>query len=403
MSTQNGSDADSLSKSAQDGAPREIVVEETPKKSHWIGRALFQFFCLLWLLPVVFMLVKNFQVWIIGASAWRPGGHCWADIFDSSLGNVWQTAHRLDVQSHDLVGALQFVAKALEVWFIIIATSLVYLYTMWLAERSEGLPVRYLTWPSEFSDITSIFSRSLWTVAYSTRNKDRRFVWQLPFFVIITVFLCVLCAVMGPSVAVVIIPSLQWISIPPAGNEVFNEVLSSSLPNANNLLNSIELQYGRGYRKGHFEEWCTEAELEAGKYSCTTATLGFALDTLIQEYTAFWNGYFQQENFGLVQELGVSSIMYNTTDQQASANTALFTPNRQLLRDVGKARNYVGLASLNWNDGALEDYSRYDKFKVFNRSLEMRIQRNGPMIGARPAFWEPGNNAAWTTYIDSDR
>lgn len=381
-------DAESLSKTTPDGSTKEIVAEhseEPLKEKSWLRRALFQLFCLLWLVPIVFMLVKNFQVWIIGASAWCPGGDCWADIFDKSLGNVWQTAHRLDTQSHDLVGGLQFVAKALEVWFIIIATSFVYLYTMWLAERSEGLPVRYLTWPNEFADITSIFSRSLWTVAYSTRNKDKRVLWGLPFFVAITVFLCVLCALMGPSVAVLIIPSLQWISIPPAGHQVFNEVSSASPPNPNLVMEYMKLQWGKGHEKGYFQQWCTEAELAAGKYSCTTTTLGTSLDSLIEEFTTAYYAAGQQQNYGLVQGWGVSSIMYNTTDQLISPSSALWTPNRQVLLELGLARSIVGKASRDQQvDGRdINEFQGYKNYALFNRSLEMRIQRNGPMVRSR--------------------
>ena len=54
-------------------------------------------------------------------------------------------------RNHNLLGGLQFVAKALEIWFELIAAALVYIVTMLLAGRKEGLPVGYLTRPSEFA------------------------------------------------------------------------------------------------------------------------------------------------------------------------------------------------------------------------------------------------------------
>lgn len=114
---------------------------EPTESRHVLRRTLFQLFCLAWLIPILYMLVRNWSTWILGASAFCPDGKCWADIFDLNTANVFKTARKLNKNSHDLIGALQFAAKALEVWFIIIASSLVFLYTMMLAEKKEGLPL----------------------------------------------------------------------------------------------------------------------------------------------------------------------------------------------------------------------------------------------------------------------
>ena len=126
-----------------DEGPRKSESTSGRQREHsplhrWMLRVVFQTFCLAWLVPMLFLLIKNFQTWIIGASAFCPDRHCWADLFDPDLSKVWSTEKRLDKESHDLAGALQFAAKALEVWFTVIAASFVYLYTMMLARKKEG-------------------------------------------------------------------------------------------------------------------------------------------------------------------------------------------------------------------------------------------------------------------------
>lgn len=69
------------------------------------------------------------QRYVIGASAWCPNGHCFPAIYaqDTYKDQVKATPlpAKHDRETHKLTGALQFVAKGLEVWSIIIATWLV--------------------------------------------------------------------------------------------------------------------------------------------------------------------------------------------------------------------------------------------------------------------------------------
>lgn len=278
---------------------------ESTESRHILRRALFQLFCLTWLIPILYMLVRNWTHWLVGASAFCPSGKCWADTFDVNAANVFDTARRLNKNSHDLIGALQFVAKALEVWFVIIASSLVYLYTMTLAEKREGLPVGFIAWPTEFSDLPSIFDKSLWSTAFSRQYRGSGLATRLQIFVALTVFLCLLCNVMGPAIAVLVIPSLQWVRAPTVGVGVFDQVTSNSPPDANALISDIGLQYG--------SRPCSVAQLTAGNYSCTANSLGQSLDAIIGNYldSAFAHG--SGSNYGLVQESGLSTVLYNWT------------------------------------------------------------------------------------------
>ena len=62
-----------------------------------------------------------------------------------------------DKNKHNLLGYLQLVSKALEAWFVLAAVRMVYALTMRIARRADGLPLRYATLTSEFTDITTLF------------------------------------------------------------------------------------------------------------------------------------------------------------------------------------------------------------------------------------------------------
>lgn len=164
-----------------------------------------QAFMLLWLVPVVALLVLNFQGSIIGASAWCFRGDCNVDHFSAT-----RNRHEEEQYSHDsrnLVGVLQVVAKALEVWFVFITFSLVFLATMSLAEHSRGLPNGYLTRAYQYADLSSLFERSLWKSFPLGRQKHDL---HIQGYIICTILLCLLCTLMGPATAVMAIPTLQW-------------------------------------------------------------------------------------------------------------------------------------------------------------------------------------------------
>ena len=120
--------------------PRAWVnrIPATSEKSPSIPRTrailrmtLSQLFGLTWLVPIIALLVLNYTDHIIGASVGcalkKDCNH------DSFAENAIQQAAKMDKKDHNILGTLQFVAKALEIWFMIIATCLVYDLTMLLA------------------------------------------------------------------------------------------------------------------------------------------------------------------------------------------------------------------------------------------------------------------------------
>lgn len=96
--------------------------------------------CVAWCVPAIVLLVLNFESYIVGASAWCPERYCpgIAVGINTSLSSLLAKA---DHDTHNFVGTLQFVAKALEVWFGYIAVTLVYAITSLLARNEHGLPI----------------------------------------------------------------------------------------------------------------------------------------------------------------------------------------------------------------------------------------------------------------------
>jgi len=187
--------------------------------------------------------------------------------------------HRFDHDDHNLLGALQLVAKALEVWFELIAGALVYLVTMLLAGKKEGLPIGYLTRPNEFSDLVGLLDPLLWSslprkgrmeVQPYHKRASRIRIWA---FILMTIALCVLCNLMGPATAVLVIPSLQWIE----AKKVYGGTFS--------YLNSAEPPSLTGAAMN--DTWnCSPANFTSNSYSCAAYDWADKLDAWATSWLA---------------------------------------------------------------------------------------------------------------------
>lgn len=179
---------------------RKFFTEE-PEQATFSTVLVLQIFALSWTVPIVALLVLNIKRHIIGASAWCPFGQCLPRVEDPDPTISRELPAVFDRQTHNLLGFLQLIAKALEVWFILIATWLVYLMTIRLAQKVRGLPIGYISRPSEFAEIPSLFDAQLWSTLRErgvngqsrTSKRARSRLWT---FILITVLLCVLCNLM---------------------------------------------------------------------------------------------------------------------------------------------------------------------------------------------------------------
>jgi hypothetical protein len=129
----------------------------------WEWPAISQILSILWLAPVCALLWLNFTGYVAGAGVGCMG-FCNLDLDQA-------TRLRLDSQNSDILGALQLVAKVLEVWFAVVAGCLVYDLSTLLSTKRDGLPLRHLFTHLQFADPRYIFSASAWT---ALKPKARR-------------------------------------------------------------------------------------------------------------------------------------------------------------------------------------------------------------------------------------
>jgi hypothetical protein len=356
-------------------------------KRGWLPTLLIQLACFLWLLPIVALLTLNFKNHIVGASAWCPDRDCYVGWFNPVRSVPLQNLRSFDKRDHNLLGALQFVAKALEIWFSLIAAALVYLITFLIAGKRDGLPVGYLTRPSEFANLPGLFDPLLWrtlpSVSRRNGNAERKsYRLRIHLFISFT---------MGPATAVLALPSLQWITTPLLGNKTFSTLNSGSPPS----LNSSWFFY--------YETNCTTADVESLKLSCTAEPFASKLDSWIESYLA--SGDY---NYGVAQQEGVK-FGINQTFTASSPNVLVQTysdltwwvPNRQLLSSLSDDYLTMNAVSIGYGAGnkSVSDILEMDTYAEYNRSVQMIIQRNGPTIGAIVQYYIDFSNATTTTVV----
>ena len=325
---------------------------------HWISHILN----LLWIAPIATLLWLNFSHHVIGASAWCPSGNCNAE---GNSENAVERANKLDRQDHNVNGALQFVAKALEVWFMFVATSLVYDMGIMFAKKGRGLPVGYLLTHLEFGDIRYIVNPLLWTSPLPRSQgvpEKRSRIIKLYIFACITAMLTILANLMGPAAAVLVLPTLQWVDTPRIMHETFHQTAVAQRPDGEDLFPG-----------------CSAEQLRNGNYSCTSDTHGPSLDEWASHNAASSRQFAQYDDGTIILGASQEAALAFTINGSASYDT-VWIPSRQVLRNMShnfqKLRGaYVELDPPEYPD------------REFNNSLQTILQRQGPSLGFHAAFY----------------
>ena len=327
---------------------------------------------LLWLAPIIALLVLNFNNHVIGASVWCPSGRCDSGAFDIE-GKAIERAEKLDRRDHDVLGGLQYVAKALEVWFMFVATGLVYDIALLFAKRWGGLPIGYLFTHLEFGDIRNLVNPTLWTspLPHDTQNKRGRSTLKLYLFAAFVAFLTLLTNFMGPAAAALVLPTLQWVDTDKIPVQQYIVTDAGSPPRGNTVLPG-----------------CTDAELQDRNYTCTSRTYGPSLDSFlasaassIQQGQLPW-GY---SDIKAASNEGLLTFQANLS--ASDGQELVWIPLRQTLRDL--SLDFINLQSTVYGDGMqVNETSNSQPRKEmirYNTSLETVLQRQGPAIGVQIA------------------
>lgn len=325
----------------------------------------------LWLAPIVVLLYLNLTSFSIGPSVSCRLGGCKADPLGSGDSN-W--AHKLDRNDHNTLGGLQLVAKALELWFLFVAISLVYSIAMILASRDGGLPIGLLTSPVEFADPRSLLEvfRAASRSPAQHKIKERALLkLGLYSFVIFLVFMCILVNLMGPAVAVLVLPTLQWVTLPYKAQHSFSTSGIGALPNGT---------LPGGQYQDIFPN-CTSGDIDERWYSCTTIPYAASLDSWDDAVVASDSNLISY--YSVAQSSGISPegdifFTFNTTKNPYDVAWA---PNRQTLREIS--------ADLDTFETASKDLTQNSAYRGYNRSLNTILKRKGPIFGALGNVYYP--------------
>ncbi|KAI4249797.1 MAG: hypothetical protein L6R40_000586 [Gallowayella cf. fulva] len=322
---------------------------------HWLSHIM----SLLWIAPIATLLWLNYSHYVVGASSWCPGHNCNAD---ANGDNAIERATKLDHNDHNVNGALQFVAKALEVWFFFVATSLVYDMGVMFAKKGRGLPVGYLLTHLEFGDIRYILNPLLWTSPLPHRTgvpEKRARIIKLYIFACVTAMLTILANLMGPAAAVLVLPTLQWVDTPRLMYQTFNGTGATEPPSGKDIFPD-----------------CSAAQLSARNFSCTAATYGPSLDAwAAQSISSTRQAVYNEGDGHIILGSSQASALQFTINATANSDVT-WVPSRQVLREMShdflKARGWYA----DWDEPEYPD-------REFNNSLQTILQRQGPSLGAQ--------------------
>ena len=407
------------SKSASRSSLIDALKRKTnlhPATRSWLSTVIIQTLVALWLVPIAVLLWLNFSSYRIGPILWCPQGPCSFNPFDVSS---VKTAQDSEGDARNLVGVLQLVAKALEGWFIGIASGFLYALTSYLVLRRTGLPLSLFMAYVEFSDFRILISGEFWKsikpLSTGTGRKRAALNWTNFSFLILVAMLCIVANLMGPAVAVLCVPRLQDMSTKTYPLRLF-QTLKSDTPPRGSLWASYE---------------CTEELLDDKNYTCTkmahapvfdawsTASTVFrdqdgTASTAVQDSTdpIIHNATIKASLLAVSQEEKVS-FTFNQT-----GGSEFWAPSRQMLRAISKdfehyhneVNNGKSLQPLfgpipymaeSMTD--LDTSKESDEyFQELSNSLETVLKRRGPALGAQINFVHY-DKFEWIDAKDSDR
>ncbi|GIZ44569.1 hypothetical protein CKM354_000776400 [Cercospora kikuchii] len=349
-----------------------------------------QLFCLAWTVPIVYLLVLNLQNHIVGASSWCPKQDCWVMPFHTQIG-VQAKMAKLAIRSRNFNSTLQYVAKILELWFVVVAGSFMYLLVMRLAQSRHGLSVRLLSVPNEFMNLLNSFDGALWRSLKVPHVFHSRLVWTL--VLLTSVVMGLLVNLMGPATATLILPSLKWMEV------TFNSL---------GWMYNVDTDVGPGERynrsDAEYDSNCHANALRLRRYSCATQwsrTLETWILSTINELVSVheyvtppkipteWTSY----------QRGLTLCLNSTVD--ASAEVSYWVPNRHVLTHLAKLRGSVHDISRGQSAKQIGmPEKQFQHLAVVNNSLGVQLRLDGVLLGAAQNLYE---GQPWTVKVDESR
>ncbi|GIZ37388.1 hypothetical protein CKM354_000083500 [Cercospora kikuchii] len=363
--------------------PQYHARSEEPRSISKFLAVFFQLLALLWVGGIGYLLYVNFKQHILGASAWCTFNTCFPQVWANDLKVPRALLVKFDRDTHNLLGGLQLAAKLAEIWFCLIAAWLVYLKTIQLAQSPQGLPIGYMLRHIEFANTLGLFHKLMWTTSAARRRHNGRH--RLVSYLCLTGLLCVLCNLMGPAVAVLLLPSLQWIDTQPEVTAQYDSFSAGASPEPHGFamtdaIRSRNLDWRR----------CVERRPMNDSFYVCSGVWANSLDAWFEAVFARQGG-----NTPVASAQNNISFTYNRTmiptiqaGPEAATSTSyqevLWVPNRQVLAALNDDLQFVkdmSMGKVPQNDIKLASRSSY------NHTVSTIIHRVGPALGAMIGSW----------------
>ena len=318
--------------------PSSSGAARAAKKRWWRWTVCFHhLICLLWLGPAITLVALNLRQLIVGASIGCFG--CQLNPFSTATS---QQEAKLNIRDREALGGLQLASKILEIWFVLVVSGILYDLLVIFSNGSNDFPLSLLVRYMQVGDIMSL--------RYYPKHTKKPKPW---IFVGVVAILCVAVNLMGPSTAILILPSLQWRTVGETSFGSFNGMASADPPRDTTLTNN-----------------CTAEALAAGQYSCTSNPYAQSLDQIVESLAGSLSQVGQTQIIfdPVISQEQQVSIMVNTTNADID-----WIPCRQVAREISDdyARYAKGVARLN----------KSSEYKTISNSLDTILVRNGPTIG----------------------
>ncbi|KAK0644140.1 hypothetical protein B0T16DRAFT_392542 [Cercophora newfieldiana] len=349
--------------------PQHTRPAATEREKYTAWRLLVDLASIAWIAPIVVAIYINANNWIVGrgvsCKSLHPNPYCRGGLFTADR---HQRLVVLNEEDRAILAALQLASKALETWFAIIATSIIFSVTMHLAKSPDGIPLGYLFTHVSFPDVLGLFDKSLWTSWAGTRRRES--VLRLWGFIFLVVLLCVTNNLMGPATAILIIPQINSHVITLPAKERFDETLAARSPAIANMLSE-----------------CNATELATGNFNCTSIYAS-SLDEMSSgsklRVEMFLRGWTPGP---IITEHDAMLFTLNAT-QSDVGSIIVWVPNRRALSEITadliEVEAVQGLYLPNDTSQVLATFGRKPDpvlFDHFNNTLDITLHRMSPSLG----------------------
>ncbi|KAK4442402.1 hypothetical protein QBC34DRAFT_25732 [Podospora aff. communis PSN243] len=355
-------------------AENSYFPQQTPRaprrERYTAWRLLIDLASIAWIVPIAFAIYVNKQSWVVGRGvscrSLPRNPYCSGGLFTADR---HERLAALNEQDKAILASMQIVSKALETWFSIIATSIVFSVTMHLARSPDGLPLGYLFTHVSFPDVLGLFNKELWVSWAGPRRRGS--VLRLWGFVLLVVILCITSNLMGPATAILIIPQIGSPVIEIPLTDRFDKISAALSPAVANMVPE-----------------CNPTQLAAGNFTCT-AIYASSLDEMssgsalrMGTFSRGWNpGPLVTEHDGVLFTLNATQI--------ANESFIVWAPNRRALKEI--TIDLVEVEAIQgryWPNDTSEVITKYGRipdavaFDRYNNTLDMTLHRISPSLGS---------------------